>query len=172
MARTREQVGHRLVPALVLGGLTLGIFLLFVLQFAIPYLLGPVGLVVVVALDAGIFLALRHRKAVRRRLREREMVAMGLSDRRLAARHRRTINDEIVVAIAFVVFVIGFTLQGVGLGADSWSPQANLGLILMGLAITGIAYMVMISYGWRWEFYGGAYDLRSESEKFDTTEDH
>lgn len=176
MTRPKASEDRRVQPALVVGGITLGILALFGLQFLIPYYMGPWGLVAVGLMDLAIFLELRHRRTVRRRQRKRGRGPPVPGDRRNVDRGRRPLEDEFVVAIAFVVFVIGYVVEGVGLGADAWSPDMNPILIVVGTVITIAAYVALRGTGWKyygWGSGGWRYGAPpSESEQYDTTDDH
>lgn len=154
--------------ALVVSGITLGILLLLFLQVALPYLMGSVGLLVVGIVDAVLYLELRHRRAERKRARTGNRVPGGPGDRRSV---KRPFPDEIGVAIALVVFVIGLCVEGVALQPDTGSSRANLFVFVLGITITTVGYVILRAYGWRYGVWT-QYDWTSESEKFDTTEDH
>jgi len=176
MERLDRKHGHRLRPLLVVGGMTLGILILFGLQFLLPYILGPWGLVVVGLMDLAIFLELRHRRTVRRLRRERGRSPRIPGDRRSVDHHVHPLEDELLVAIAFVVFVIGYVVEGIGLGADAWSPGVNPVLVVVGTVITVAAYVALRGTGWTyygWTSGGWRYGTPpSESEQYDTTDDH
>ena len=155
--------------ALVVGNITLGIFLLFVLQFAVPYWLGPAGLVVVGLLDAATYLELRRRRAIRLHARAGHRPTGGPVGLRPVAESAHHLKDETVATVALLVFIVGFFIEGLGLRViDPAYPPATTNdiLWLAGSAVVMIALLMLRPYEWR------RYDLRSESEKFDTTDDH
>ncbi len=159
MARKRS-FGKRLRAGLVVVGFTLGILLLFFLQFAIPYWIGPVGLVVVGLVDAAIYLELRRRRAKRRRARKSKGAVGGTVTPR-----RGPVKDEVVVTIGLIVFVLGFSIEGFALQANAGS-LGNFVLFRVGAATMTIACLMWSPYEWRFV------DWRTESEKYDTTDDH
>ncbi len=75
-----------------------------------------------------------------------------------------------MVAIALVFFAIGYSLEGAGLGADAWLPGTNVVLLVVGSIMTIAAFLTMRYYGWSYFAYGYS-NYRTESEKFDTTDD-
>ncbi len=155
--------------ALVVGGITLGILLLFVLQFVVPYWLGTAGLLVVAFLDAGIYLELRHRRAIRQRARARHRSGGSAEGRNPVARNARVVKDETVATVALLVFIVGFFVQGLGLRITNpaYPPSTtNDALWWGGYAVVMIAFLMLSPFKWH------RYDLRSESEKYDTTYDH
>ncbi len=154
--------------ALVVGNITLSIFLLFVLQFVVPYWLGPAGLLVVGFLDAAIYLALRNRRAIRQHARAGHR-AGGPLGRRPVAKTAYLVKDETVATVALLVFIVGFFVQGLGLRVTNPAyPPSTTNDVLWwaGYAVVMIALLMLSPYRWR------RYDLRSESEKYDTTGDH
>ncbi len=161
MAR-RWSVGERLRASLFVGGLTLGILFLVFLQFAIPYWIGPAGLVVVVFVDTAIYLELRHRRAVRRRAHAGKR-AVGRS----ATPRKGPLKDEYVVTIGLLVFIVGFSIEGIGLQANPQSTTAFV-LFLVGGVITMVAALMWWPY--EWKYYYSMWT--SESETYDTTDDH
>ncbi|HYM41016.1 MAG TPA: hypothetical protein VEY12_12885 [Thermoplasmata archaeon] len=161
----RPRFRERLRAALVVTGITLGILVLFFLQFALPYWLGPLGLAVAVFVDAAIYGELRHRHNKRRRARMGIRDLGGPADLHAAFHDRRPPKDEYVVTVAFLVFVVGISMEGVALQANSWSATYII-LNEVGSALMLIASLIWWPYSWRF------YDWRSESEKYDTTEDH
>ncbi len=152
----------RLRAAVVVIGITLGILLLFFLQFAIPYWIGPVGLVVLGFVDAAIYLEMRRRRARRRRARVGHLVPRGRVDPSAVARRRRPLGEEFVATIGLLVFVVGISMWGVSLQGD---PTGNVLLSLIGSVLLTIACGIWWPYQWRF------YDWRTESEKYDTTDD-
>ncbi len=164
MARRRSFWG-RLRAAGVVGGITLGILLLFLLQFAIPYWIGPAGLVVVGFVDAAIYLEARRRRALRKRARTSNRAVGGPVDRHPVTHTKHPLEDEVVATIALIVFVVGFSMEGAVLQAKPGSLM-NFVLFQVGAVMMTIAAVMWWPYEWR------PYDLRSESEKYDTTEDH
>ncbi len=167
MARTRS-FGERIRAALVVSGITLGILLVFALQFVVPYWLGTAGLLVVGLLDAAIYLELRHRRAIRQRAREGHRPSGSLVGRRPAAKTARLMKDETVATVALVVFILGFFVQGLGLRVinPAYPPTTtNDALWWGGFAVVQVAFLMM------WPFRWHRYDLRSESEMYHTTDD-
>lgn len=160
--------------ALVVSGITIGILLLLFLQFAIPYWLGPLGLGVVGLLDLAIYLEARHLRTLRRRAHTR----YRKGDRAgtvLVARDKGPAKEALAVAVLFVLFVVGLWIEGVGLGADTSSRGVSLGALIVGMVLTAAAYSVLMLYGWESGIgaLGWGYsDMRTESEKYDTTDDH
>ena len=154
---------------LVVTGITLGILLLFVLQFAIPYWMGPAGLIVVGVVDAAIFLGMRHRRTLRQRARAGHQ-AGGPADRRPAIQPKHRVGDEIVVVVALLVFIIGIYVQGLGLRVinPAYLPAVtNAVLYWLGYAVVSIAFLLFLgTYKW------GLYSRTPDLETYDTTDDH
>ncbi len=175
MAGTRRLWRRWLHRALVVGGITLGVLLLLVLQFAVPSFFGPMGLFVIGLVDATIYLEFRHHRTVRRELRMRDRNVSGPEHRIKAVRSKRHVGDEFGVTIALLVFVLGLCLEGVGLGAYSSSNGTGFVPLVLGTLLTVAAYSTLLYYGWAsgigclgW----GYVDMRTESELWDTTDDH
>ncbi len=168
MARTRS-LGERVRAALVVGSITLGILLLLALQFVVPYWLGTAGLLVVGLLDAAIYLELRHHRAVRQRARAGHRPSGNLGGRYPAVMTAHPVKDENVATIALLVFIVGLFVQGLGLRIinPAYPPATTNDLLWWGgYAVVNIAFLMLSPIRWR------RYDLRSESEKYDTTDDH
>ncbi len=165
---------RRLHRALVVGGITIGILLLLFLQFAIPFWTGPLGLLAVVLLDLAICLELRRLRTLRRRAHTR----FRKGDRVptvLLNQDQGPLKEALAVAVVFVLFVVGLLIEGAGLGTDISSRGAGLGLLVVGIVLTSAAYYVLMLYGWESGIGAlgfGYTDMRTESEKYDTTDDH
>ena len=155
---------HRVHPALVVTGITIGILFLFFVQFAIPYLIGPIGLVVVAFLDLSIYLWLRHRRIARKRPRKYSHVIWGPVDRRYAVKRHDALQKEIAATFVFGAFLLGLYMLGVALRVESLWLSTNIDLYLLGSIMTAIALRFSMGYRYAW--------IVPESEKFDTTEDH
>lgn len=153
-------------PALVVSGITLGILTLFGIQFAIPYFLGPWGLVVVGVLDLLLFLELRRRRSRRTRPRKSGRIVFGTVDRRYVSHAKRPLEAELVATFAFAVFLVAIYALGVGIRFESLAVSPNLDLYIAGSILTTLAWVILR----RWSSTERA--LESESEKYDTTEDH
>lgn len=167
MAR-RRSYGGRLRAAGLVGGLTLGILLLIFLQFALPYWMGLTGLIALGFVDAAIYLEVRHRRAVRNRA-SRDNRAVGPPQRLAVTQAKRRFEDETVATVALLLFIVGFFVQGLSLRITNPAyPPATTNEILwwVGFAVVTIALLLLAPYRWR------PYDWNSESEKYDTTEDH
>ncbi len=160
MARKRT-FGERLRAALAVGGITLGILLLFVVQFAIPYWMGLAGLIVVGFLDAAVYLDLRHRRALRRARIGVRPPGGPVESHRLAQIERRR-REESFAAVGVIVLVVGFTLAVIALQPNS-GPLMGFVLFPVGEAMLGIAIFMWWPYEWI---------LGWQSEGFDTTDDH
>lgn len=156
----KGRFGERLRAGLVVSGLTMAILLLFFLQFAVPYWIGPAGLVLVGLVDAAIYLELRRRRVKRRRARTSKRVVLGS-----ATRNKGPLKDEFVATVALLVLVVGLSIEGVALQGKPGS-LVNFVLLQVGAAMTFIACLMWWPYEWRF------YDWRSESDKYDTTDDH
>lgn len=170
--RLRRRWLHR---ALVVGGITLGILLLLFLQFAVPYFFGPIGLFVIGLVDATIYLEFRHHRTVRRERRMRGRNVSGPGYGIKAVHYKRHLENDVGVTIALLVFVLGLCIEGVGLGADASSNGTGFVPLLLGTLLTFAAYCTLLYYGWAsgigylgW----GHVDMRTESELWDTTDDH
>ncbi len=138
----------------------MAVLLLFFLQFALPYWIGPAGLVLVGLVDAAIFLEFRRRRAKRRRARTSKWAVGGS-----AIRHKGPLKDEFVATVALLVLVVGLSIEGVALQGIHGS-LVHFVLFQVGIALTVVACLMLWPYEWRF------YDWRSESEKYDTTDDH
>ena len=162
MARRRGFTGQ-LRAALVVGGITLGILLLLFSHFALPYWIGPAGLVVVGIVDAVIILVVRHRRSVRRRAHAAPWTVGGP-----AAHHAGPNQDEFVVTIALLCFVVGLSISGLTLQSLLDHPGSAIDFVLfqVGVVVLVIGDILLWPYEWR------LYDGRTESEKYDTTDDH
>ncbi len=153
-------LGERVRAGLVVSGLTMAILLLVFLQFAAPYWLGLAGLIFVGFVDAAIYLEFRRRRAKRRRARIRR-AAVGS----LATPQRGHLKDELVATVALLVLVLGLAVEGIAFqGIHESLPHFIL--FQVGIALTLVACLMLWPYEWR------MYDWRSESEKYDTTDDH
>lgn len=166
MARQEVHGWHRIPPALVVGGLTLGILMLFVLQFAAPYYGGLWGLVLIVILDLLIILEVRLRKTTPPRPLKKSRIVWGPVDPRYISHVKHPL--ELEVALTFVVitamvgiYVLGTVFQGVSLGPDF---DFNLNTV-------GVVMILMATWVLRGFLIQSAV-LKSESEKYDTTDDH
>lgn len=165
---------RRLHRALVVGGITIGILILLFLQFAIPYWIGPLGLVGVGLLDLAVYLEVRHLRTLRRRAHTRYRKGDRVATV-LITRDQAPAKEALAVAVVFVLFVVGLWIEGVGLGADVSSRGAGLAALLVGMVLSAAAYFLLMLYGWESGIgaLGWGYsDMRTESEKYDTTEDH
>lgn len=174
MARSGKVWRRRLHRALVVGGITLGILILLFLQFAVPYWIGALGLVVMGLLDVAIYLEIRHLRTLRRRahtpFRKGDRVASTF-----VLNDKASLKDAYGVAIAFVVFVVGLCVEGVGLGADASSSGTGLVPLGIGILLATAGYATLMLYGWESGIgaLGWGYsDLRTESEMYDTADDH
>lgn len=161
----RPSLGRQLRAALLVVGITLGILLLFFLQFALPYWMGPTGLVLVGFVDAIVYLVLHHRRAARRRARLAQRMVTHAPMGRDVTRDEAPLRDELVIVIALLVFVVGFSIEGAILQVQMWSLTDFLVFLGAG-AIMVFAALLLWPYEWRF------YDRRSESDKYDTTDDH
>ncbi len=151
-------------PALVVGGITLGILGLLFLQFAIPYWMGPAGLVAVGVVDVALYLELRHRRAMRRRVRGGNPPAGGPVERHRLTQTKRPLREESLAAIGVVIFVLGLALEVIALH-DGSDPAMDFVVLPVGEVMLGIAILTWWPYEW-------ILGWKSESENFDTTDDH
>lgn len=154
----------RIHPAVVVAGITLGILLLFSLHFAIPYLLGPLGLVAVVLLDVLIYLWIRRRRLVRKRPWKYSHIVWGPVDRRYVSRAPHQLEAEFAATFLFVAFLLGIYVIGTAIRVESWWIAPDVDLYVFGSIMTSLAFRILLVYR--------ADPLQSESEKFDTTKDH
>ncbi len=177
MAGTGRHWRRWLHRALVVGGITLGALFLLFLQLAVPSFFGPIGLFVIGLVDATIYLEFHHHRTVQRKLRMRSGNVLGPENRIKAVHYKRHLEIEFRVTIALLVFVLGLCLEGVGLGADASSNGTGFVPLLLGTLLTIAAYSTLLYYGWAsgigylgWGFVDTA--MRTESELWDTTDDH
>ncbi len=174
MARSGKVWRQRLHRALVVAGITLGILILLFLQFAVPYWIGALGLVLMGLVDVAIYLEIRHLRTVRRRAHTRFRKGDRVANT-FVLNDKAPLKDAYAVAIAFVLFVTGLCVEGVGLGADASSSGSGLVPLGVGILLTTAAYVALVFYGWESGIgaLGWGYsDMRTESEMYDTTEDH
>ncbi len=169
ITRPEPRHSHRLRIALVVIGITVGILALFALQFLIPYFFGPAGLLIVVGLDLGTYLGVRHRKV--RRMDSRNVGRSGRApaDGRSVPHAHGPVQDATLATLALFAFLVGCYLVGTSLRFESAWVSTNLALYFLGTVLTaitlgGLTYMVYP--------YPTALRMRSESEVYDTTEDH
>ncbi len=150
----------------MVGGITLGILVLFGVQFLIPYVLGPWGLIVVLVLDLLLFLVLRPGRARRKPSRSVTRITWGPVDRRYVSHDKHPLETEVAATFLFAAFLVVIYAVGVGIRVDSLVLSPNLLLYLVGSLMTTFAWLVLRLW------HGANRSLESESEKYDTTEDH
>ena len=138
---------------------------MFAVQFLIPYALGLAGLILVGLLDLIIYLALRRRARVRKRPRRYPHVEFGPVDRRYVVRRKKGTAEEEVAAgfllatFAVLVYVIGFAVR-----VEYWWVSPDVVLYILGSAMTTAALYIVRMFLTE--------SVPSESDLFDTTEDH
>ena len=168
IAESKPTSRNRVRIALVVSGITVGVLALFGLQFVIPYFLGPLGVLIVVALDAVIYLEFRHRKAMHRRPRMIHRFNPGARGPSLAT-GKRPVHDEVLATLGLFALLIGSYLAGTGLRYETvWNGTEVLvyfvGTAITSITLAGLIYMVYP--------YPTGLRMRTESEAFDTTDDH
>ena len=155
---------RRTHPALVVGGITIGILSLLFLQFAIPYFVGPFGLVVVGLLDLTIVISVRNRRLARKRSQRLPVIRWGPVDPRYVLHRRNRLGTEMAASAVLALFIAVVYAVGVAVRVEYWWIARDLTLYAVGSILTSIG--IWFTFGFEWG------RLPSESELFDTTEDH
>ncbi len=150
------------IGVVVVGG-TLAILALAVGQVALPLVFGPWGLVAAILIDLGVFLYLRHRHAVRqtpRRGPRYPRVTFGPVDRRYATRQADALEKEVAATALVTVFVVTVFVASFVLYTTTTDFPIFLAAGIMLLATARIMDGLLFT------------PLPSESELWDTTDDH
>lgn len=147
---------------LVLTGFVVAAFVLLLLQIGLPLLLGPGGLLLVVVLDVGLYVSIRRNRI--RRTRPPSRIVWGRVRKEWRVRRRDALETQIAVGFVLGAFLAVVYAVGVAIRIEYWWINPNIPLYIVGSVITFLAFEVMLGLGPdRWQ---------TESERFDTTEDH
>jgi len=160
--RSRLESSHpKAFSAFLLIALILGAFAFLVLQVGVPLLLGPVGLLIVLGFDLGLAIEIRVRK---RRRRPHPRVVFRPIEKGWRVRRRDAFDREIAAGFVLGVFLLVVYAIGLAIRVEFWWINQQFALYVVGTAMTTLVLWV-----WR----GIRIDSWiSESEKFDTVEDH
>lgn len=160
----------RAFAALFIAAVGLGFVGLLALQVLVPLVLGPAGLLLIVSFDLSLILAFHH--AHRHPARPRyPHVTFGPVDKRYRARRRDAVESDFVATYAVIVFLLLLYAVGVALRVEYLAVDSDFALYLAGGVITTIADLLLAPY-WGQFVPWGYWALQSESELFDTVEDH
>ncbi len=161
---------HRWFPAFLVTGLILGTFAYLVLIAILPFLFGPWALVVAGLVGAEILLA-HHRHL--RHARTGTRIVWGRPAKGSAVRRPRDRTEAYVVG-TFLIVVFALVVYSVGtwIRFTTWAPTVDFPWYVVGLVLTRLGIAILFSLGvWIFPFSHMGW-LPSESELFDTTDDH
>ncbi len=157
-------------PAFLLLALILGTFAYLVLIAILPFLFGPWALLLAALIAAEILVA--HRRH-RRRARTSSRIVWGLPVKGSAVRRPRdqieawVVGTFLLIAFAVVVWSVGAWLRATAFGSTLDLPWYIVGTVLVRLAIA-----ILFGFGaWGLGARMGP-GVPTQSELFDTTEDH
>ena len=164
-------VGHRTwFPAFLLAALILGTFAYLVLVLILPFIFGLWALLIAVFVAAEILYA-HHRH--RRKPRKKSLIVWDPPVKGPAmGRPWDKLEAWVVGTFLFIVFAVVVWTVGIGVQVTNFGSAVNLPVYLTGVVLVRLALAMLFAKGvWGLGTRMGP-GIPTESERYDTTEDH